>query len=97
MSRVCSVRASILTHQARRSLRVFDRAKALHQADIRAGVVDACSWDAVSATRRAEYRLLAEAEIAAPPQFPRRDETVGRDQITRRDRARVLQFGGPSV
>lgn len=94
MSAVRSIAASILTTQARRSLRVCKRAQDLHRADVLAGVVEPRAWSAISNVARAEYRLRAEAEITAPPAFPRRDATVGRDQVTRRARARVLRFGG---
>lgn len=89
--------ASILTAQCRRSLRICRRAQALHRADVLADRVEPRGWSAISNVARAEYRLRAEQERIVPaPQFPR-DAVIGRDQVTRRDRARVVAFGGARV
>lgn len=90
-------RVSILTAQGRATLRLCRRAQALHREDILAGHVDPRGWGGLSVVARAEYRLRAEQERQAPvPQFPR-DVVIGRDQVTRRERARVLAFGGARV
>lgn len=95
---VRSIRSSVLTTQARRSLRAWDRAKALCAADQAVGLAPAGPFDRLSPHERAPYLAQAEGELAsAVPQFPRRDETVGRDQVHREHRAAVLGFGGSRV
>lgn len=94
---VRSITGSILTHQARRSLRVFQRAQDLHGADVQAGAVGPRPYSSLSALERAEYLARAEAQIAAPPQFEPRDETICRDQVTREERQRAVTVGGAHV
>lgn len=96
MSAVRAIRASILTHQMRRSLRVWGLANAQFAADRAAGFAPVTTFDQLAAHEREAYLAAAEGEIASPPPIPRRDRTIGRDQVTRRERARLLAFGGRS-
>lgn len=89
-----SIRTSVLTAQVLRSLRALERAKELHASDVKAGIATCGTWDGLTAGERDTYRAIAEGEFARPQQFRRRDETIGRDQVTRRERGRVLHFGG---
>lgn len=71
---VRSIRHSILTVQALRSLRALDIAKTKHTAAVACGLARCVPFRKLRHDERELYLAEAEGELAAPPQFPVPDE-----------------------
>ena len=95
-----STQVSPFRQQMLRSLRVYELAREAYEADRQHGFFPGLGdFKHAPGHVREAYFAGAEGELASPPPIApvARDVEIGRDQVQRAQRAKVLNFGGSRV